>query len=135
LPGMDDQEVQDVDRAVPRIVELHLLDGTGDAAANRHPLQDLAIGHLVGTDDPDPKSGRNLAGVILSVVARESRGGWLLCGYFTPRRSLSLGSRGSQTLDSSASSVLVIPQISTRRCQSTHERASRDASRARTSPT
>ena len=54
---------------------------------------------------------------------------------FTPRRSLSLGSLGSYTADSSASSVLVMTQISTSRCQSTDERASRDASRASTSPT
>ena len=54
LPRMDDQEIQDVDRAVPGIVELLLLDRAGDAAADRHSLQDLAIGHLVGADDPEP---------------------------------------------------------------------------------
>ena len=54
---------------------------------------------------------------------------------FTPSKSLSLGSLGSYTADSSASKVRVTTQISTRRCQSTEDRASREASRARTTPT
>src|SRR5271168_2446600 len=43
---------------MPDIVELLLLDRAGDAAADRHPLQNLVIGNLVGTDDPDPALGQ-----------------------------------------------------------------------------
>src|SRR6185312_5565713 len=49
------------DRAVPGIVELLLFNRTGDAAADRHPFQDLAIGHLVGADDPEPASSQFLS--------------------------------------------------------------------------
>ena len=54
LPAMDDQEIQDVDRAVSGIVVLRLLDRARDGAADRHPLQNLAVGHLVSAHDPDP---------------------------------------------------------------------------------
>jgi hypothetical protein len=38
LPSTIDQEIQDVDHAMPDVVELLLLDPVGDAAADRHPL-------------------------------------------------------------------------------------------------
>ena len=59
-PAMNDQEIQDVDRAMPGIVPLPLLDRAGGAAADRHPFQDLTIGHLIGTDDPDSVPGQSL---------------------------------------------------------------------------
>src|ERR1700733_8060547 len=54
LSAVDDQEVQDVDRAVSDVVVLHLLDRARNGAANWHALQNLATGHLVSTHDPDP---------------------------------------------------------------------------------
>jgi hypothetical protein len=54
LSAMDDQEVKDVDRAMSGVVVLHLLDRARDGAANRHPLQNLAIGHLVSAHNSDP---------------------------------------------------------------------------------
>src|SRR5271166_3174700 len=54
LSAMDDQEVQDIDRAVSDVVVLRLLDRARDSAADWHALQNLAIGHLVRAHDPDP---------------------------------------------------------------------------------
>ncbi len=54
LSAMDDQEVQDADRAVSDVVVPYLLDRARDGAANWHALQNLATGHLVSTHNPDP---------------------------------------------------------------------------------
>ena len=54
LSAVDDQEVQDVNRAVSGVVVLHLLDRARDGAADRHPFQNLAIRHLVRAHYPDP---------------------------------------------------------------------------------
>ena len=49
---MDDQERQDVDRAVSGVLELLLLDRAGDRVADRASLQNLAVRFLIGTDHP-----------------------------------------------------------------------------------
>src|SRR5512135_402986 len=56
-PAGDDQEVKEIDGALPGVLELPLLDRSGDRPADRTSLQDLAIGHLVGADDPDAPPG------------------------------------------------------------------------------
>lgn len=58
LPAMDDQEHQHRHGAMPLVLELALLDRTGDGAANRHALQDLKVGQLVGTDHPVATAGQ-----------------------------------------------------------------------------
>lgn len=57
-PGVDHQEDQDVDRAVADVLELLPLDPAGDRPPDRHPLQGLEVGDLVGTHDPDAASGQ-----------------------------------------------------------------------------
>ena len=58
LSAMDDQEVQDVYRAVSDVVVLRLLDRARDGAADWHALQNLAIWHLVSAHNPDPVRGQ-----------------------------------------------------------------------------
>ena len=43
-PAVDDQEVQEIDGAMPGVLELPLLDRSGDRPPDRTSLQDLAIG-------------------------------------------------------------------------------------------
>jgi hypothetical protein len=50
---MNDQEDQDVDRAVPRRVELALCDRAGGRRPARMSFQDLEVGLLIDTDDPE----------------------------------------------------------------------------------
>lgn len=58
--AMNDQEDQDVDRAVPRIIELALCDRPGDRMPDRMSFQDLEVGLLIGTDDPEAPLGQSL---------------------------------------------------------------------------
>src|SRR3954451_8288522 len=48
--AMNDQKDQDVDRPVPRVIELALRDRTRDRWSNRMALQHLEVGLLIGTD-------------------------------------------------------------------------------------
>ena len=57
---VDDQEQQQVDRAVPGVLELLLLDGAGDGPADRAPLQHLEVGHLIDRHRPDALAGQPL---------------------------------------------------------------------------
>src|SRR5262249_3047701 len=61
LAAVDDQEHQDVDRAMPLVLELDLLDVARDGAADRHPLEDLKVGHLVGTNHPEATAGQGVS--------------------------------------------------------------------------
>jgi hypothetical protein len=45
---------------VPGVIELLLFDRAGDRPADRVPFEHLAVGHLVGADDPDPSLGQPL---------------------------------------------------------------------------
>ena len=48
--AVNDQEVQKVDRSMPDILELLLLDRAGDRSTNRAAFQNLMVGYLVGAD-------------------------------------------------------------------------------------
>ena len=50
--AMDDQEVQDVDRPMPRVLEFSLFDRARDRTADRVAFQDLMVGHLIGAGHP-----------------------------------------------------------------------------------
>src|SRR6185369_10677206 len=50
-PGVDGQADDAVHGAVPRVVELPLLDRAGDGPADRVSFEDLEVGDLVGTAD------------------------------------------------------------------------------------
>src|SRR5512135_1653808 len=57
-PAMDHQEHQHVDRPMPGVVELLLLNRPRDRAADRVPLQDLAGRDLIDTHYPDALFGK-----------------------------------------------------------------------------
>lgn len=59
-PAMNDQEGQDIDRAVPRIIELALCDRAGDRRPGRMSFQDLEVGLLIDTDHPEAATGQSL---------------------------------------------------------------------------
>src|SRR5436309_13419115 len=54
---MNDQKHHHRHGAVPLVLELALLDRPGDGAADRHPLQNLEVRQLVGTDHPVTPTG------------------------------------------------------------------------------
>jgi len=58
--AMNDQEDQDVDRAVPRVIELALRDRAGDRMPDGMSFQDLEVGLLIGTDHPEALPGQPL---------------------------------------------------------------------------
>ena len=49
--AMNDQEVQNVDRPMPSVLELLLLDRAWDRTTNRVAFQNLMVGYLIGADD------------------------------------------------------------------------------------
>src|SRR5215467_9321342 len=51
--GVDDQEKQQVDDAVARVLKLLLLDGARDGASDRVTLQHLKVGLLIDRNDPE----------------------------------------------------------------------------------
>jgi hypothetical protein len=57
---MNDQEGQDIDRAVPCIIELALCDRAGDRRPARMAFQDLEVGLLIDTDHPEASTGQPL---------------------------------------------------------------------------
>ena len=60
LSAVNDQEEQDVDRAVPRVIELTLRDRAGDRMPDGMSFQDLEVGFLIGTDHPEAPPGQPL---------------------------------------------------------------------------
>ncbi len=52
-PRVDDQEEQQVDCAVPGVLELLLLDKTRNRSPDRATLQNLVVGHLIRRHRPD----------------------------------------------------------------------------------
>ncbi len=58
---MNDEEDQNVDRAVPLIVKLALLDRTRDRMPDRLPFQDLKARLLIGKDYPETPLGQSLS--------------------------------------------------------------------------
>jgi len=58
--AVNDQEDQDVDRAVPRVIELALRDRAGDRMPDGMSFQDLEVGFLIGTDHPEAPPGQPL---------------------------------------------------------------------------
>jgi hypothetical protein len=78
---VNDQEHQDVNGPVARVLELLLLDRTGNRSAERTPFQDLAIGNLINADIPQPLRGQALGMAVapqhfLSPVLELLRGCW-----------------------------------------------------------
>ena len=59
--AMNDQEDQDVDRAMPRIIELALRDRAGNRRPARMSFQDLEVGLLIGTDHPEAPPSQPLS--------------------------------------------------------------------------
>lgn len=59
--AVNNEENQNVDRAVPLIIKLALLDRAGDGMPNRMPLQDLKAGLLISTDDPETALRQSLS--------------------------------------------------------------------------
>src|ERR1700684_1856799 len=57
-PAMHDQEHQHVDRPMPDVVELLLLDRPRDRSADRPTLQDLEGRDLIDTHHPDALFGK-----------------------------------------------------------------------------
>jgi len=51
--GVNDQEQQQVDRAMPNIFEFLVLDGAGDGSPDRTSFQYLKVGDLIDADDPE----------------------------------------------------------------------------------
>jgi len=58
--GVDDQEGQKVHGAVPRIVELPLLDRAGGRPAGGAPFEYVEVGDLIGAYDPLAPPGQPL---------------------------------------------------------------------------
>ena len=56
--AVNDQEDQDVHRAVPRVIELALRDRAGNRRPARMSFQDLEVGLLIGTDHPEAPPGQ-----------------------------------------------------------------------------
>jgi hypothetical protein len=56
--AVNDQEVQDVDCPMPRVLELLLFDRARDRTADRVAFQDLMVGHLIGADHPIAQFGQ-----------------------------------------------------------------------------
>ena len=50
--AVNDQEVQDVNRPMPGVLELPLFDRAGDRTTDRVSFQDLMVRNLIGTDYP-----------------------------------------------------------------------------------
>src|SRR5271165_2662506 len=50
--AVNDQEVQDVDRPMPGVLELPLFDRARDRMPDRVAFQDLMVGHLISADHP-----------------------------------------------------------------------------------
>jgi len=49
--AVNDQEVQNVDRPMPGVLELPFLDRAGNRTTNRVAFQNLMVGYLIGADD------------------------------------------------------------------------------------
>ena len=49
--AVNDQEVQNVDRPMPGVLELPLLDRAGNRTTNWVAFQNLMVGYLIGADD------------------------------------------------------------------------------------
>ena len=50
--AVNDQEVQDVDRPMPGVLELLLFDRARDRSTDRVAFKDLVVGDLIGADHP-----------------------------------------------------------------------------------
>jgi len=90
LSAVNDQEEQDVDRAVPRVIELTLRDRAGDRMPDGMSFQDLEVGFLIGTDHPEAPPGQplgvgvapeDLLGTLLEVSMRDVRQYRVRCGW------------------------------------------------------
>src|SRR4029077_18061726 len=57
--AVHDEEKQDIDRPVSRVIVLALFDRAGDRRPARVSFQDLEVGLLVGTDHPDALPGQS----------------------------------------------------------------------------
>jgi hypothetical protein len=60
LSTMDDQQGQNVDRAMPGVLKLLLFHRARDGPTNRRPFQDLAVGLLIDTQNPVALAGQSL---------------------------------------------------------------------------
>jgi len=58
--GVDDQEQQQVNRAMPDVLELLMCDRARPRTPDRTPLQNLQVGHLIDANDPEPSRGQTL---------------------------------------------------------------------------
>ena len=58
LARVNDQEDQNVDGPMARVLKLLLFDRAGNRAADRTPLQDLVVGDLIDADIPKPLLGQ-----------------------------------------------------------------------------
>src|SRR3954447_24621660 len=76
FPGVNGEEHQQVHCPMPLIVELLLLDRTGDRSADRVTSQDLEVGDLIDTYHPDPLSGQAIR---IPIAPKD-----LLCSSFEP---------------------------------------------------
>ena len=90
LSAVNDQEEQDVDRAVPRVIELTLRDRAGDRMPDGMSFQDLEVGFLIGTDHPEAPPSQplgvgvapeDLLGTLLEVSMRDVRQYRVRCGW------------------------------------------------------
>ena len=59
LSAVNNQEEQDVDRAVPRVIELTLRDRAGDRMPDGMSFQDLEVGFLIGTTQKPRRANRS----------------------------------------------------------------------------
>src|SRR5919201_2632266 len=58
LAAVDDEEEQQVDRPMPRVLELLLLDGAGESSADGATLQHLQVRLLIDRHRPDAPAGQ-----------------------------------------------------------------------------
>src|SRR5947209_15590891 len=58
--GVDDQEQQQVNRAMPDVLELLMFDRARPRTPDRTPLQNLQVGHLIDANDPEPSRSQIL---------------------------------------------------------------------------
>src|SRR5580700_11061952 len=73
-PSMDDQKQQQVDGAVPDVLELLMFDAARPRTSDRAPLQNLQVGHFIDANDPEPARGQMLG---ISVAPQHPLGPFL----------------------------------------------------------